>query len=127
MLAFSQCPCVTLTGSLPSEWGGAGAFPALSILVLRNFPLRGTLPASWGNASFPSLTYLQLGDNKLSGTLPPEWGAQTAFQHLSTLMLTNCSIAGNLRILWRCTALCCDSVRGKAHEGAPLLHDKQGV
>jgi len=90
---------VMLTGSLPSEWGDAGAFPALSILVLRNFPFGGTLPASWGNASFPSLTYLQLGPNKLSSTLPPEWGAPTAFQHLSTLMLTNCSIAGNLHAI----------------------------
>ncbi len=97
--------CVILTGSLPSEWGDAGAFPALSTLVLRNFPFGGTLPVSWGYASFPSLTYLQLGDNKLSGTLPPEWGAQTGFQNLSTLMLTDCSIASALHMEVHCIVL----------------------
>jgi len=94
--------CVMLTGTVPKTWAQPGAFPNLSVLVFKDVPLTGTLPPCWGsNGSFPVLDTLQLGSDSpsatpFSGTLPPEWGSATHWQNLTVLLLTNCSITGDL-------------------------------
>ena len=56
------------TGTLPDAWGAAGAFPALSILLVQSIPLTGSLPAPWGQqGAFPALQILMLGAMKISG------------------------------------------------------------
>ena len=65
-------------GSLPPEWGAAGAFPALRYLeVSSNFRLTGQLPDGWGaNAgSMQRLQVLLAHDCNLTGTLPASWAA----------------------------------------------------
>ena len=93
-----QCysPHVMHAGSLPSNWGGAAAFPSLTGLSLFDMPLTGTLPASWAdNGSFPALNTLALGTARsdmscLSGTLPGAWGSTLAFQKLQRLSIDGC-------------------------------------
>lgn len=72
----------------------------LTNLALQITNLSGTLPTSWGSATaFPSLQVLRVGSgvadkNMLSGTLPDEWGDPSTFQALEFLELLNCTIQG---------------------------------
>jgi hypothetical protein len=89
-------------GSLPSIWGEAGAFSSLTLLLLGDNPLSGTLPAECGgSSSWPALQQLDPGassslspPSRLSGTLPPEWGSPSAFPQLTKLLVTNTMITG---------------------------------
>ncbi|KAL0021573.1 hypothetical protein WJX77_010512 [Trebouxia sp. C0004] len=91
----------TLSGTVPSAWGEAGSFPALSSLQLGGPLLNGTLPAQWGShGTLAGLIDLELANGNFSGTLPPEWGAPDVFKNLSALSLTNCSISGTLAASW---------------------------
>ena len=48
----SPAVCLRAQGSLPPEWGAAGAFPALRYLeVSSNFRLGGALPGAWGSSA----------------------------------------------------------------------------
>jgi hypothetical protein len=93
---------LVLAGTVPQTWAQPGAFASLSVLSIMDVPLTGTLPLYWGsNGSFPVLDTLQLGSDSpsatpFSGTLPPEWGSATHWQNLTVLLLTNCSITGDL-------------------------------
>ena len=89
---------ICYTGTIPSAWAAAGAFPALLVFQVTGAPIHGTLPASWGsNGSFQALGDLEV--NGLSGTLPPEWGTPTAFQQLSVLLLSKCNLTGMIAVL----------------------------
>ncbi len=95
-------------GTIPSAWGEAGSFPALSSLKLGGSFLNGSLLTTWGsNGTLSDLVLLELANSNFSGTLPPEWGASNVFQDLSMLTLTNCSISG---VSWQigksCSATC---------------------
>ena len=95
---------MSCSGTLPSTWAQAGAFPNVKELVLINLPVQGTLPSAWGTqASFPSLETLKItatpdnvGVVKLSGTLPTEWGSLTGFQKLHYLNFAYVNITGRL-------------------------------
>ena len=58
----------SMTGSLPSAWGGNHSFPALTDLLLTNdmaqvSKLSRTLPVSWANpAAVPQLVTLGIGN-----------------------------------------------------------------
>ncbi len=70
-----------------------GGFPSLSVLLVHNTLMTGTLPASWGsNDSFMSMSKLQLGGCNFEGPLPQEWGSQ--LQTFSILSIFNCDITG---------------------------------
>lgn len=104
ILTSQATPCLLhirslcYTGTIPSTWAAAGAFPALLVLQVTGAPIHGTLPVSWGsNGSFQSLEDLEV--NGLSGNLPPEWGTPTAFQQLSVLALLNCNLTGMTAVL----------------------------
>ena len=82
-------------GSMPSSWGGDGAYPSLSVLLLVGTSLTGTLPATRGGRSaFPALSQLAFGLSSQVGTLPSEWGSPTAYQQLHTLIIYGCKITG---------------------------------
>ena len=89
---------ICCTGTIPSSWAAAGAFPVMLVFQVTGAPIHGSLPASWGNnESFTTLNLLQV--DGLSGTLPPEWGSPTAFQQLSVLSLSACNLTGTTAVL----------------------------
>ncbi len=80
-------------GTIPSSWGGQGAFAQLLILDISSNVLSGTLPASWP----PSLQSLSLEGNQLMGTLPAQLGLLTYLEELS---LTYNLLTGQLPEEW---------------------------
>ena len=77
-LAFSceLMACVPHLGSLPTQWGTAGAFDTLRSLDLSSNKLTGSLPSTWGASGvLTNLNQLDVSSNELSGTIPSSWGA----------------------------------------------------
>lgn len=99
---------IWITGPLPAAWGAAGAFPALSVLLVSSMSLTGSLPATWGQqGAFPALQDLQLGNSSQNGSLPPEWAGPAAFRQLSSLLLFSIGISGvHLRLTMSGTQSC---------------------
>lgn len=87
-----------LTGSLPNEWGNLSS---LNFLFMQHNQLSGTLPPSWG--AMP-LLILHLGNNSLSGSLPPQWGELTDrftdSREMLILNLENNNLSGPLPAQW---------------------------
>lgn len=90
-----------LAGELPSAWGSAGGFEALTSVSLADNKLGGDLPALWAaRGALPGLYLLDLSGNNLTGTLPEAWGAPGVFPRLSVLGLRANALAGGLPAQW---------------------------
>lgn len=88
---------IGLYGTLPPEWGAAGAFPATRVVFLADNNLTGTLPTEWGGAaedSWPQLQAMVLINNSLQGYVPSSW---MSFGQLLT----------NVYVCWVCWVCVC--------------------
>ncbi len=87
--------------TLPDEWGAAGSFLNLEMLVLASDYLLGSLPEAWGAPfSFPQLDNMTIIDSRqLEGPLPESWGQNGSFAGLRSLVMYN--NLGNARLLYR--------------------------
>ena len=87
--------------TLPDEWGAAGSFSNLEMLVLASDYLLGTLPEAWGAPfSFPQLDNMTIIDSQhLEGPLPESWGQNGSFARLRSLVMYN--NLGNAQVLYR--------------------------
>jgi len=55
----------------------------------------GTIPTAWEQAgAFPVLQIIYLDNTLLTGTLPPTWGSQAALHELQSLFIDSCNIIG---------------------------------
>lgn len=83
---------IGLYGSLPPEWGDAGAFPSMRLLSLANNNITGTLPSEWGSVStdsWPQLQAMLLFNNSLQGFVPSSWmsfGNQLTYTYVSSVL-----------------------------------------
>ncbi|PRW61477.1 Serine threonine- kinase CTR1 isoform B [Chlorella sorokiniana] len=90
-----------LAGTLPSEWGGSGAFANLNELQLHGNQLTGGIPAAWAtNGSFPRLLILTLEQNRLGGTLPPQLGQGGSLAAVKFIDLSANRLSGPLPTSW---------------------------
>ncbi|KAL4441802.1 hypothetical protein ABPG77_003718 [Micractinium sp. CCAP 211/92] len=95
------------TGTLPSQWAGANAFPKLQQLTITNHEelpydrrISGTIPASWtAPGAFPSLSGIDLSYGALTGTLPASWG-NSSLPNLVILSVRNNRMSGTLPQVW---------------------------
>ena len=91
-----------LAAEIPGEWGDARAFPALTVLALRNVGLAAPLNDAWpaSRAAMAKLATLDLSGNAIRGALPVAFGSGGTLTKLRNLLLNNNSIAGTLPKEW---------------------------
>ena len=82
-------------------------------MTLSELPLSGSLPSSWGgDGAFPELIELRLGGFApgtchLTGPLPESWGSPAAFQNLLNLVIRSCNLQGDYCAIIACGSLSC--------------------